>query len=35
MTPLQSLERHIENSQVIGHEKGVELRGFEFLDERF
>ena len=30
---LERIDRHVQHSQVIGHEEGVELAGLEFLDQ--
>ena len=30
---LQRIDRHVQHGQVVGHEEGVELSGFELLDQ--
>ena len=30
---LERIDRHVQHGQVIGHEEGVELAGFELLDQ--
>ena len=33
MAALERVDRHVQHGQMVGHEKGVELPGFEFLDQ--
>jgi hypothetical protein len=32
VTSFERIHRHIQHRHVIGHEKGVEFRAFQFLD---